>query len=260
MRRGWGPQCLALPLLLFAYLPLQGDGNEGSSAGSCSCIIKYSSGSPPRAEIMEHLRKQLKGYDRCPFFVRFHLPSRTVCGGSKDPWVIKLVSCFDHKECGRANSNGMVHQGHLPSPSTHAPKPAERTPSDMGTPAQPYLPPILLQYTQQPTLPAGVRSLNKNLTHANETTISSVGHNLEAGPEAGANQKQLEENVGPTAETSAMVPVLSLLSIVFLLTGALLFVLCKRRREQSLQRSPDVQLHYAPVATDSKVYAKNGSL
>lgn len=131
----------------------------------------------------------------------------------------------------------MVHQEQLPSPSTHAPKPTERAPSDMGTPAQPYLPPILLQYTQQPTLPAGVLPLNKNLTHANETTISSVGHNLEAGHEAGANQKQLKENVGATAQTSAMVPVLSLLSIVFLLTGVLLFVLCKRRK-QSLQRSP----------------------
>lgn len=140
-------------------------------------------------------------------------------------------------ECGRANSKGMVHQEQLPSPSTHAPKPTERAPSDMGTSAQPYLPPILLQYTQQPTLPAGVLPLNKNLTHANETTISSVGHNLEAGHEAGANQKQLKENVGPTAQTSAMVPVLSLLGIVFLLTGVLLFVLCKRRK-QSLQRSP----------------------
>lgn len=31
------------------------------------------------------------------FLHRFHLPQRTVCGGSKDEWVIKLVSCFDHK-------------------------------------------------------------------------------------------------------------------------------------------------------------------
>lgn len=252
MRRGWGPQSLALLLLLLAYLARQGDGNEGSSAGSCSCSTTYSSGSPPRAHIMEHLQKQLKSYERCPFFIRFHLPQRTVCGGSKDEWVIKLVSCFDHKECGRANSKGMVHQEQLPSPSTHAPKPTERAPSDMGTSAQPYLPPILLQYTQQPTLPAGVLPLNKNLTHANETTVSSVGHNLEAGHEAGANQKQLKENVGPTAQTSAMVPVLSLLGIVFLLTGVLLFVLCKRRK-QSLQRSPDLRLHYTPMATDSNV-------
>lgn len=253
MRRGSGPQSLALLLLLLACLALQGDGNEGSSAGSCSCSTTYSSESPPRAQIVKHLREQLKGYDRCPFFVRFRLPQRTVCGGSKDPWVIKLVRCFDHKECGRANSKGMVHQEHLPSPSTQAPKPTERAPSDVGTSAQPYLPPILLQHTQQPTLPAGVLSLNKNLTHANETTISSVGHNLEAGPEAGANQKQLEEHVGPTAQTSTMVPVLSLLGIVFLLTGVLLFVLCKRRREQSLQRSPDLRLHYTPMATDSIV-------
>lgn len=79
-------------------------------------------------------------------------------------------------------------------------------------------------------------NLDKKLTHAHETTTSSVGHSLEAGPEAGENQKQLEENVGPT---SVVVPVLSLLVIVFILTGVLLYVLCKRRRRQSLQYSQD---------------------
>lgn len=141
-------------------------------------------------------------------------------------------------ECGRANSRRVVHQKHLPSPNTQAPERTERAPSHMGTRAKTHLPPILLQSTQQPTLPAEALSLDKNLTHANETTISSVGHNLEAGPEAGKNQKQLERNVGPTAETSAVVPVLSLLVIVFILTGVLFYVLCKRRRERSQQHSP----------------------
>lgn len=90
----------------------------------------------------------------------------------------------------------------------------------MGIPAETYLPPTL-QSTQQPTLPVGVLSLDKNLTHANETTTSSVGHSLEVGE----NQKQMDENVGPTAKTSVMVPVLSLLGIVFILTVVIFYLL-----------------------------------
>lgn len=245
---------------MLAWLTRLGNGNEGSSVGTCRCTDTFSSKSPPNVLIMEHLRKQLQDFDRCSPFVRFHLPRRTVCGGSKDPWVTELMSCFDRRECGRANSRRVVHQKHLPSPNTQAPEHTERAPSHMGTRAKTYLPPILLQSTQQPTLPVEALSLDKNLTHANETTISSVGHNLEAGAEAGKNQKQLEEHVGSTAETSAVVPVLSLLVIVFILTGVLLYVLCKRRREQSQQHSPDLQFHYTLVAPNSNVSAKNGSL
>lgn len=252
MRRGLGPRSLAL-LLLLAWLTRLGDGNEGSSAGTCHCDKTFFSKSPPNVTIMEHLRKNLQDFDRCSPFVRFHLPRGTVCGGSKDSWVIELMSCFDRRECGRANSKRVVHQKHLPSSNTQAPEHTKRAPSYMGTRAKTNLPPILPQSTQQPTLPAEVLSLDKNLTHANETTISSVGHNLEAGSEAGKNQKQLEENVGSAAETSAVVPVLSLLVIVFILTGVLLYVLCKRRREQSQQHSPDLQFHYTLVAPNSNV-------
>lgn len=99
-----------------------------------------------------------------------------------------------------------------------------------------YLP-LTLQSTQQPTLPVGTLSLDKKLIHSYETTTSSVGHSLEAGPEAGVNQKQLEEHVGTTAGIRVMVPVLVLLGMVFLLTGVLLCVLFKRSK-QSPQYSP----------------------
>lgn len=254
MRRGWGPESLLLQLLLLAQLTLPGDGNEGSKAGSCSCGWKISSGSPPGVQAMEHFRKYIKVYENCNSFIRFHLLHRTVCGGSKDRWVIELISCLDKKECGFAYYQSVVHQEHLPSPSTQVPVSSENAPTVMGIPAQTYLPPTL-QSTQQPTLPVGVLSLDKNLTHANETTTSSVGHSLEVGE----NQKQMDENVGPTAKTSVIVPVLSLLGIVFVLTVVIVYLLCNKRKP-SLQDSPDLQLQYTPVATDSNTRAENGNL
>ena len=140
-------------------------------------------------------------------------------------------------ECGHAYSGGVAHQEHLPPPSSQVPESTERAPAVTGTSAQTYLPPTL-QATQQPTRPGGALFLDKKLIHADETTTSSVGHSLEARPEAGQNKKRLEENVGPTAETPAMVPVLSLLAISFILTAALLYVVCKRKNKKSPQCSP----------------------
>lgn len=254
MRRGWGLEALALLLLVLAQLTLPGDGNEGSKAGSCSCGKTFFSGSPPGVQAMERFRRHLKVYERCNSFIRFHLPRWTVCGGSKDRWVIELISCLDKKECGPAYYQSAAHQEHLPSPSTQVPASSENAPTVMGIPAQTYLPPTF-QSTQQSTLPVGVLSLDKNLTHANETTTSSVGHSLKAGE----NQKQMDENVGPTAKTSVIAPVLSLLGIVFVLTVVIVYLLCNKRKP-SLQDSPDLQLQYTPVATDSNTWAKNGNL
>ncbi|XP_034845301.1 C-X-C motif chemokine 16 isoform X1 [Mirounga leonina] len=276
MRRPWRARLLAL-LFVLAQLPPPGssgaalapgspsprrdggaegrgvalsDGNEGSAIGSCYCHKAIPSGRPPMAEFMAHLRKHLRAYDRCNSYVRFQLQARSVCGGSKDSWVQQLMSCFDRKECGYANSGSAAPQEHLPPPSTQVPEPTQRAPSDTGSPAQTYPPPAS-QSTVQPTLPAGARSLDKNLTRANEIATSTEGRSLAAGPEAGERHKQLEEKVGPSAGTSAMVPVLSLLAIIFILTIVLLYVLCKRMAH-SLPQSPDLQLPYIPVASDSK--------
>uniref|UniRef100_A0A8C7C1Y0 C-X-C motif chemokine 16 n=1 Tax=Neovison vison TaxID=452646 RepID=A0A8C7C1Y0_NEOVI len=70
-----------------------GHGNEGSVIGSCYCHRRISSHSPPKGEVMAHFRKHLRAYDRCNFYIRFQLHSRSVCGGSKDTWVQELVSC-----------------------------------------------------------------------------------------------------------------------------------------------------------------------
>ncbi|XP_054431784.1 C-X-C motif chemokine 16 isoform X2 [Pteronotus mesoamericanus] len=244
MRGTWGPQFLAL-LLLLAMLILPGRGNEGSTTGSCRCDTPFYSHSPPTAQQMEHFRKQLKSYDQCTPLVRFRLPRRTVCGGSRDPWVITLIHCLDRKECGRAFLGRMAHQ-HSPPSSSQVPGSTERAPAVTSISAQTHLPPTL-QSTQQHTLPAAL-PLDENLTHANETTTSAVGHSLETGE----NKQQLDGNVGPTAGTAVTVPVLSLLAISFLLTGVLLYVLCKRRSKKSPQYSPDLQLQYTRRLSDSQ--------
>ncbi|XP_054565047.1 C-X-C motif chemokine 16 isoform X2 [Eptesicus fuscus] len=238
-------------------------GNEGSRAGSCYCDRKFLPDSPPTIKAMERFREHLTDHVPCDGFVRFQITSPlrswSVCGGSKDPWVTELKNCFDRRECGHAYSGRVVQQEHSPAPSIQIPKSTEGAPAVTDIPAQTYLP-LTLRSTQQPTLPVGTLSWDKKHIHAHETTTSAVGHSLETGPEAGANQKQLEKNGGPTAGIRILMPVLVLLVIVFVLTGVLLYLMCKRRSKQSPQYSPDLQLQYIPVAPYSNTWAKNGSL
>lgn len=134
---------------------------------------------------------------------------------------------------------GLEHREHLPFPRTTIPEPTEGAPPDMSTSAQMYLPPTQ-QSTQQFKLPSGTLPLDKELTHLKETTTfkSIVDYSLGIGFKDGENQKLEKEIEGTATEKSAVVAVLSLLAIVFILTGVLLSVLCKRRRDQSLQCSP----------------------
>lgn len=218
-------------LLLLAALALSVSANEGSVTGSCHCDQRISSSSPPNPKLMEHFRKHLRAYHRCTAYIRFRLHSRSVCGGNHDPWVHELLRCFDRGECGHAHWKSLAHRKPLPSRSTQIPKYTEEASAHLPSTAQTHLP---------PTLPPGA--------HANKTTTAPLSQSLEVGPEAGQNQKQLEEIVGPAAGRSAMVPVLTLLAITFLLTGALMYVLCKRRRGRSPKYSSDLQLYHTRVA------------
>ncbi|XP_047403438.1 C-X-C motif chemokine 16 isoform X1 [Sciurus carolinensis] len=254
MRRAWGPPFLAL-LFLLELLTLPGDGNEGSVTGSCLCGTRISSNLPPSLQTMDHFRKHLKAYSHCGLYIRFQLPLRNVCGRIQDPWVRELVGCFDRRECGPEHGGNVVNQEHLPFPSTPIPEPAGGTPPDMNTATQMYLPSIQ-QSTQQFKLPSGALPLDKELTHLNETTTFTVGYGLGTEFKVKENQRLKEEIAGTATEESAMVPVLSLLVIVFILTGVLLYLLCKRRREQSLQGSSDRQLHYTLVTPVSNACTK----
>nr|XP_005337429.1 C-X-C motif chemokine 16 [Ictidomys tridecemlineatus]XP_040125408.1 C-X-C motif chemokine 16 [Ictidomys tridecemlineatus] len=244
MRPSSGP---LLPefLFLLVLLILPGDGNEGSVTGSCPCDERISN-NPLSWQIMDHYRKYLRAYRDCPPYIRFELIRKSVCGSIKNPSVRELMSCFDRGECGYERGKSRVNQGHLLFPSTPIPEPTELAPPDTSTPAQMHLPPTQ-QSTQQFKLPSGVLPLDKELTHLKETTTFTVGYNLGIGFKDGEKQRQKEEMEGTAINKSVMVAVLSLLAIVFILTGVLLYVLCKRRREQSLQCSPG--LHYTPVAT-----------
>ncbi|XP_020768648.2 C-X-C motif chemokine 16 [Odocoileus virginianus] len=222
-----------LVLLFVAYPTSPGKGNEGSKVGRCLCDLRVTSHSPRIEQLLGNLRKYLKAYQRCISYVRFQLPYRNVCGGSTDRWVQELMHCFDSGECGHAQARVVAGHGDAPLRSTQLPEP-----TDTVTTSRTYLP-STLQRTQQPTPLEGALSLDSNHIPTHETTTYTSGHSLGAEPEARENQKQLKEKVGPAAGTSALVPVLCLLAIIFLLTGVLLYVVCKRRRKQSLKHPPD---------------------
>ncbi|EDM05006.1 similar to chemokine (C-X-C motif) ligand 16, isoform CRA_a [Rattus norvegicus] len=189
MRRGFGPLALTLFLFFFALLTLPGDGNQGSVAGSCYCDRTIPSGTQIPPATLNHMRKYLKTFHRCQFFIRFQLQSKSVCGGSQDQWVRELVNCFEHKQCGIGHGQSFHHQKHVPQAS----------------------------------------------------------YGLEARPVAEANEKQhkQQKEPGAGAGTQALVPVLSLLAIVFFLVAAMVCVLCNRRVTR--QSSSGLQLCYTPV-------------
>lgn len=254
MRQGFGPLPLALFLYLLALLTLPGDGNQGSAAGSCFCKKDILPGTPVPPTSLNYIRQRLQRYDHCTTRIRFWLTtsSFTVCGDSQEQWVLDLVKCVDSKECGNGHRKSLHHQEHLPHSSTQIPVATEGTPPATSTPAQ-------MQSTQQSALPSGALSLNKGVTHHSETTALTSGYEStaltpgydpEATPEAEANKnqqenKQQEGKPGASAGKAALVPVLSLLAIVFLLTAAMAYVLCSRRDRQ--QRPADLQLHYTLV-------------
>lgn len=208
---------------------------------------------------MNIFRQRLKDYNTCDRFVRFQVDSRSVCGGIGDPWVTDLTSCFDQKECGHASSGRVAQREQSPPARIQIPEATEGAPAVTDTPAQTYLS-LTLQSTQQPTLPVRTLALDTKLTRSRETTTSSGGHNLETGPEAGVNQKQLEENVGSTPVIQYIV--VSALLTIFLLFGALLYVLCKRRN-QSPQYSPGIvnseALHEGPEFPDPSSFQIAGN-
>lgn len=241
MRRGFGRLLLVLFVFLLALLP--GEGNQGSVAGSCSCDRTIRSGTEIPPGTLDHIRKYLKTFHRCPFFIRFQLQSKSVCGGTQDQWVREVVKCFESKECGTGHGKSFQHQKLLPQASTRIPEATEGTPPDTSTPT-------LIQSSQKSTLPSGALSLSQELTQHWETTILPSGFGLEARPEAEANDKQQDDKQqkepGAGAGKAALVPVLSLLGMVFLLTAAMVYVLCKRRGTQR-PSSAGLHLYYTPV-------------
>ncbi|XP_012582119.1 PREDICTED: C-X-C motif chemokine 16 isoform X2 [Condylura cristata] len=232
------PQFRVLLLLLLALLTLPGYGNQGSGTGSCYCDKVISSTSPPADRLLKHFRTYLENYQRCFPVVRFQLRSRTppqnrsVCGGRNDQWVLDLMSCFEKGECGLAHFGNTAHQKHLYPTRVQVPESTEKAPVNISSPVQTDLPSTL-----QLNL-AGTPSLDEKLTYSSETISSTAEHSLEV------KDKQI---VPSAAGKTELVPVLSLLVIVFTLTSILLCVLCTRK-QLSLQNFPGLQICYTPVA------------
>ncbi|XP_075848019.1 C-X-C motif chemokine 16 [Microtus pennsylvanicus] len=248
MRQGFGPLPLVPFLYLLALLTPPGDGNQGSVTGSCSCEKTIPPEKVVPATSLNYIRQRLQKYDHCPGITRFWLTksgkSLTVCGDSREQWVLDLVKCVDSKECGNGHGKSLHHQEHLPHTNTQIPVATKGTPPATSTPAQ-------MQSTQQSTFPSGALSLNSEtsaLTSGYEGTALTSGFDPEARLEAEANKnhqedKQQEGKPGASAGKAALVPVLSLLAIVFLLTAAMAYVLCRDRQ----RRDADLQLHYTLV-------------
>lgn len=174
------------------------------------------------------------GEEKTLLFLNYTFTCFFTCSDSSDS------SLLSSPECGSAYWKSSIHQEHSLHPSTLIPEPTEGAPPYNSTPAQ-------IQHT---TLLPGSLPLDKAFTHIIETTMPTLGYSLETGPEAEGNHKRLEEKAGPTAGTSIIAPVLSLLVIIFFLTGVLLYVLCKRKREQSQQYTPgELDLLTSPPET-----------
>lgn len=236
MRSGGGLLFYTYLLLWLLLLLQSGYSNQGSHVGSCSCKKVYLSNSPPSTQELETFKKKLDGYQRCGRSVRFQLHSSrrmTVCGGSKDQWVLHLMDCFDQGECG--------YTRFLPT-SKQVPESTEKMFLNNSTHVMTYLSPTL-QSTQQSTLAAGTTTLD-NFTQANETMTSMGGQTLGNN----SNKLRVEKEKTRNESSPALVLVLSILGIFL---AVLIFFVWWKRNQQSRQNSPDFQIHYIPVVPNS---------
>ncbi|XP_020822115.1 C-X-C motif chemokine 16 [Phascolarctos cinereus] len=191
-------------------------GNQGSIVGSCPCDLKLLD--PPNPTQWQLLLTNLQGYESCHNYIRFRLPRKTLCSSSKNSWVQKLRTCFDNHECrfARTYQSGKQRtQDDYPTTKIHSPKPTGLDRSPPFTTTDPF------SQTNQSTTarPTGMRN-----RYLNDTTSALSGNSSMENLKWEAENGQMDQR-----GTSATIPVLCLLGIVFVLTGALAYVLCRRR-------------------------------
>ncbi|XP_036621981.1 C-X-C motif chemokine 16 [Trichosurus vulpecula] len=229
MRGSWRPLFLFLTLIQIVI------GNQGSIVGSCPCDLKLSD-SPNPAQ-WRLLITNLQGYESCHNYIRFRLPRITLCSSSKNSWVQKLRTCFDNHECGFARTYQSAHQGTQDDyPTTTIQSPGLNRSSPFTT-TDPF------SQTNQSTRTPSSRMRNRYLNDITSAPLENSSiENLKREAEKG-QMNQLG--------TSATIPILCLLGIVFVLTGALAYVLCRKRVavESPKQRSKGFQL-IIPCETD----------
>ncbi|XP_027712958.1 C-X-C motif chemokine 16 [Vombatus ursinus] len=192
-------------------------GNQGSIVGSCPCDVKVID--PPNPTQWRLLLTNLQGYESCHNYIRFRLPRRTLCSSSRNSWVQKLRTCFDKQECGSARTHQSGNQGtqdDYPTTRIQTPKP---TGLDRSPPFSTTIDPFSQTNQSTTTQPRGMRNRYLNDTTSAPPKNSSI-KNLKWAAKKGKMDQQ---------GTSATIPVLCLLGVVFVLTGALAYVLCQKR-------------------------------
>ncbi|XP_068919260.1 C-X-C motif chemokine 16 isoform X2 [Petaurus breviceps papuanus] len=189
-------------------------GNHGSIVGSCPCDLKLHT--TPNSAQWDLLTTKLKGYESCHNYIRFRLPRKTLCSSPQNSWVQELRSCFDKHECGftkKYQSGNQGTQDDYPTTTIQSPTGLDQSPPFTTT--EPFS-----QANQSTrTQPGGMRNRYLNDT-TGATRENSSTANLKWEDEKG-QMVQLD--------TSAITPILCLLGIVFVLTGALVYVLCRKQ-------------------------------
>ncbi|XP_074081528.1 C-X-C motif chemokine 16 isoform X2 [Macrotis lagotis] len=195
-------------LMFFLLMPIQiVTGNQGSIVGSCPCDWKLND--TPNPKLWQVLITNLQKYESCHNYIRFHLPRRTLCSSSKKAWVQKLRTCFDNQECGKQRT-----QDDIPTTGIQGPKPTELAHSPFTTTN-----PVSQTNQSSRTQPRGMRN-----RYLNDTTSAPLKNSSITNLKWEAEKEQMA-HLG----TPATIPVLCLLGIVFVLIGALAYVLCRKR-------------------------------
>ncbi|XP_060060886.1 C-X-C motif chemokine 16 [Erinaceus europaeus] len=141
-----------------------------------------------------------------------------------------MMTVSTTSECGRAYSGSMTQQQqHIPPHSTQVSVSPESAPLNISTAAWMYQPSTPLPSTQLSTFVAETSSLDRKFTRASGFTTSTMSHSLDATADHLKHQE--EENLDPVAGPPVLVPVLSLLAIIFILISILLYVLLKKRQK-----------------------------
>ncbi|XP_044529073.1 C-X-C motif chemokine 16 [Gracilinanus agilis] len=200
-------------------------GNQGSILGSCHCDQKLPESLD--STLWKSLTTHLRGYEHCRNYIRFRLPRRNLCASLQNTWVQELKTCFDNHECGFSRIDQSANQAKQDDYTTTRTQGNELPGLDHLPPFTPTTHPFSQPNQSTRTQPRGMRD-----RYLNDTSNAPPENTSIINLKWGAEKKPIEQ-----LGTSPIVPVLCLLAIVFVLTAALVYVLCqKRRARQSLKQ------------------------
>ncbi|XP_072497393.1 C-X-C motif chemokine 16 isoform X2 [Notamacropus eugenii] len=220
-------------LVLFLKLIQGVIGNQGSIAGSCPCDSKLPDS--PSPALWQLLTTNLQGYESCHKYIRFHLPRKTLCSSFKNTWGQRLRTCFDNHECGIAKTYKSGYQGTQDNYLT--------TTIQSLTGLNRLLPFTTTEPSSQTNQSTNTQSREMGNRYLNDTTSAPLENSSMANMKGEAKKGQMDQ-----MGTSATIPILCLLGIVFGLTGVLAYVWC--RKQEPPKRNPKGFELIIPCETD----------